>query len=264
MFKRAGLGARPIRRLRQLGTELAIVVVGVLLALWAQTWFEGRKEARIHRDTIAQMDRLFGRVLALTAARVSSSDCSRERIAELDEALRSSNGQWQALPLLNLPDALVNGHYGATYLVDSDFLPLQIFQTARDNGTMATLEPEDRHFYEQVERQLNWLHGVWERSSEFGMRLRVLSVDGPLSETARDEMRQNLAALDDENNVTILRARSLARLAQERGVELSPDDLTSYRRKIERDRSMFGDCVVELDPLELVPAADAVPASAGR
>jgi hypothetical protein len=80
--------------------------------------------------------------------------------------------------------------------VDSDFLPLQIFQTARDDGTMAALEPVDRHFYEQVERQLNWLHGVWERSSEFGMGLRVLGVDGPLSETARDEMLQNLAALD--------------------------------------------------------------------
>ena len=129
---------------------------------------------------------------------------------------------------------------------------------------MATLERVDRHFYEQVERQLNWLNGIWERSSEFGMRLRVLSVDGPLSETARDEMRQNLAALDDENNVTSLRARWLARLAQERGVELSPDDLASYRRKIERDRSMFGDCVVELDPLKLVPVAQYRPLRAGR
>ena len=131
---------------------------------------------------------------------------------------------------------------------------------------MATLERVDRHFSEQVERQLNWLNGIWERSSEFGMRLRVLSVNGPLSETARDEMRQNLAALlDDENNVTSLRARWLAPAGPGARGRAFPDDLASYRRKIERDRSMFGDCVVELDPLKLVPAAAQYrPLRAGR
>ena len=195
-----------MRRLRQLSTELAIVVVGVLLALWAQTWFEGRKEARIHRDTIAQMDRLFGRVLALTAARVSSSDCSRERIAELDEALRSSTGQWKALPLRNLPDALVNGHYGATYLVDSDFLPLQIFQTARDSGAMAALE-ENRARPEYVRRlrcrtrsvgtgtrgrRSTGLCGPVERWTGISARLSVQSREWPRSECA--QVRDRIAA----------------------------------------------------------------------
>ena len=67
--------ARVMRYLGRWGIELAVVVAGVLLALWAQAWFEGRKEADAHRDTIAQMDALFGRVLAQTAARVASSDC---------------------------------------------------------------------------------------------------------------------------------------------------------------------------------------------
>ena len=54
-----------------------IVAGGVLLALWAQALFERRKEARIHGDTIAHMDAVFGRVLTQTAARVSSSECAR-------------------------------------------------------------------------------------------------------------------------------------------------------------------------------------------
>ena len=82
--------ARAMRYLGRWGTELAVVVVGVLLALWAQAWFEGRKEADVHRDTTAQMDALLGRVLAQTAARVASSDCSSERIAELDDAVACS------------------------------------------------------------------------------------------------------------------------------------------------------------------------------
>ncbi len=259
-----GLNLRALHRIRHWGMELAIVVVGVLLALWAQAWFEGRKEASIHRETIEQMDELFRRALVQAAARVSSSDCSRLRIAALDDALRSSNGQWQAMPIRNLPDRLLIGHYPPVYLVDSDVLPLYIFDTARQNGTMAALAPADRRFYEQVERELNWLNDVWQRSTDPGMRLSLLGVDGPLSESARDEMRQTLAWLDGENRVTVLRARSLAQLARERGVTLAAADLAAYRTKVERDRRFFGACVAELNPLELTPATGTKPIPAGR
>jgi hypothetical protein len=250
-----------MRRLRHWGMELAIVAGGVLLALWAQAWFEGRKEARIHRDTIAQMDAVFARVLALTAARVSSSECARARIAELDDALQSSTGQWKAMPMDNLPDG-TSGHYPVVYVVDSDVLPLQIFDTARQNGTMATLAPGDLDFYERMERQLNWLNDVWLGSNDPLMRISVLGLDGPLGDSARDELRQALTWLDGENRVTVLRAGSLARLAQERRVKLGPDDLAAYRSKVERDRRLFGDCVVEVNPLDLKPVSVTTPVMA--
>jgi hypothetical protein len=264
MFKRIRPGEQPMRRLRRWSLELAVVVVGVLLALWAQAWFEGRKEAAIHRDTVAQMDALFGRVLAQTASRVAASECSRARITELDDALRTSTGQWQGMPLRNLPERMNVGHFPAVYLVDSFVLPLEIFDTARRNGTMATLAPGDRLFYEQVERQFNWLNSVWNSSADPGMRLSILGRDGPLGEAARDEMRQALAWLDGENDVTILRAHSLARLARERGFRLSAEDLAAYRDKIARDRSLFGDCVVEVDPLQLTPVPQTTSSRAGR
>lgn len=254
--------ARAMRYFGRWGTELAVVVAGVLLALWAQAWFEGRKQADVHRDTIAQMDALFGRVLAQTAARVASGDCSSERIADLDDALRSSDGYWRAMPLPDLPDSMAAGHYRPVYLIDSDVLPLQVFDTARQNGTMATLDVNDRRFYESVEREVNWLNDVWKDSANPSMQLSLLGIDGPLGENARDAMRQNLAWLDNENRVTMLRAASLARLARERGFTLAPADLASLRGKIERDRRLFGDCVVELDPLELKPVTTVTPAIA--
>lgn len=249
MVRRARLGPQPIQLIRHWGTELAIVVAGVLIALWAQAWFEGRKESQVHRETIAQMDRLFGRALVQTAARVSSSSCSRERIAELDDALRSSTGNWTAMPIRNLPERMLVGHFPMVYLVDSDVLPLQIFDTARQNGTMAALAPEDRRFYELVERELTWLNDVWQNREDPGMQLSILGLDGPLSDSARDQMRQALAWLDGENHVTVLRAGALARLARERGFQPAPDDRAAYRSKIERDRRLFGDCVVEVDLL---------------
>lgn len=233
--------------------ELIVVAIGVLLALWAQAWFEGRRDAESHRETVAQMDAVIRRTLAQTAARVSSDLCSQRRIAELDEALRSSTGQWTARALPNLPDRMVVGHFPPVYLVDADVLPLQVFDAARRNGTMNTLQPRDRRFYEQVERELHWLNDAWVGSNDSAMRLSVLGIDGPLGESARDEMRQALAWLDGENRVTILRARSLARLAREHGFTLAAGDLDDYRKKFERDRALFGDCVIEVDPLQLTP-----------
>jgi hypothetical protein len=145
------------------------------------------------------------------------------------------------------------GHYPPVYLVDTDVLPLQIFDTARANGTLATLAADDRRFYEDMERQMNWLNDVWLGSSNPTMQLTLLGVDGPLGETTRDDMRKALAWLDNENRVTTLRARSLARLARERGFLLTPPDAETYRGKIERDQKLFGDCVVaDLDPLTLL------------
>lgn len=245
--------ARSLRRsLRHWGTELAIVAVGVLLALWAQAWFEGRKEADVHRETIAQMDALFGRTLVQTSARVASSSCAIQRIAALDDALRMSDGQWHAMPLPNLPAAMVTGHYPPVYLVDSDVLPLQVFDTARQNGTLATLDADGRRHYEAMEREMNWLNDVWASSGDPSMQLSLLGVDGPLGESMRDDMRRALAWLDNENRVTLLRARALARLARERGYTLTSADLEAFRRKIERDKRLFGACVRDdLDPLAL-------------
>jgi len=243
--------------LRHWGTELVIVAVGVLLALWAQAWLEGRKESDIHRETVAEMDALFGRTLVQTAARVASSDCAIQRIAALDDALRASDGQWRAMPLPNLPEGMATGHYLPVYLMDTDVLPLQIFDTARKNGTLATLNANERRFYETVEREVNWLNDVWVGAGNPSMQLSLLGVDGPLGEATRDEMRMALAWLDNENRVTLLRARALARLARERGFTLTPANLESLRAKIERDRRLFGECVAELDPLELKPVVEA-------
>lgn len=239
-------------RVRHWVAELAIVAVGVLLALWAQAWFEGRKESAVHREAIAQLDDLLGRTLAQTAARVASSRCAIERIASLDHALRSSDGQWQAMPLPNLPKAMITGHYKPVYVMDTEVLPLQVFENARHSGALATLDADDRHFYQAMERELNWLNDVWTGSSDSIMQLSLLGVDGPLGDASRDEMRRALASLDYENRVTFLRARALSQLANERGFRMSPANIETFRAKIERDRRLFGECVdAALDPQTL-------------
>ena len=48
IFKPARLRARHKRNLRHWGMELFVEVLGVLLALWAQEWAQGRNQAQQH------------------------------------------------------------------------------------------------------------------------------------------------------------------------------------------------------------------------
>lgn len=152
------------------------------------------------------------------------------------------------MPLARLPESTTAGHFRYIYVADSDVLPLDAFDAARGNGTMAALPPEAQQYYVQVERQLTWLNDVWNSADNPGIRLLVLSVDGPLGEDARDRFRQDLAWLARENQVTVRCARPLVRLAGDRGVALSASQLAEYREKVERDRQFFGNCIAEVEP----------------
>jgi hypothetical protein len=254
MFKRLRPGPGVIQRLRHWTSELLVVAIGVLLALWAQAWFEARRDADSHRETLVQLDRMFHRALVVAAARVSTADCARRRIAELDAALRVTDGQWNAMPIPDLPAPMRRGRFPPVYLADAEVLPTALFDLARANGTLAALPPASRAWYEQAERQLTWLREAWAVADAPKAALSLLAVDGPLGETARDAMRQALVTLDNENHVVVIRAASLARLARERGITLGAEDLAAYREKLARDRGFFGACVVEVDPLSMEPA----------
>lgn len=253
MLERLRPGPRFIQRLQHWTSELLVVAIGVLLALWAQAWFESRRNADSHRETIAQLDRMFDRALVVAAARVSTADCARRRIAELDAALRASDGQWTAMPIPGLPDAMRGGAFPPVYLADSEVLPTALFDLARGNGTLAALSPASRAWYEKAERELTWLREVWAVADPSKAALSLLAVDGPLGEAARDEMRQALVVLDNENHVVLIRAAALARLARERAIAPPAEDLAAYHTKLARDRGFFGDCVVEVDPLSMEP-----------
>lgn len=254
MLQRLRPGPRTIQRLRHWGSELLVVAIGVLLALWAQAWFEARRDAGTHRETLAQIDDMLRLALVVAAARVSADACARERISALDDALRSSNGQWTAMPAHGLPEAMRRSRFPQVYLADAEVLPLSLFDIARENGALAALPADVRARYQQVERQLTWLTEAWAEAEAPTGRLALLGVDGPLGEGARDELRQALVAVDRENHIVMLRARSLARLAREHGASLTAGDRAAYQAKLERDRGVFGDCMVEVDPLTMEPA----------
>mgnify|MGYP005992798239 CR=1 FL=1 len=243
------LNPREVRSIRHWAIELAIVVVGVLLALWTAEWAQGRRDAREHAETMQRVDAMITRTQAISSARVATSSCLMARLAELDAALKSGAGTWTAMPLANVPDAVnANSIYPIVYLANGIDLPIGLFDVAEENGAFASLDTVSRSQYDAMRQNVRWIADNWQRGWEQYRWIALLGVDGQLDAAARYDIRQRLAALSVENQVAVVRALSLGRQVKEAGLSLSDDDLAVFRKELDFAREVYGNCVVEVDP----------------
>ena len=92
MIRLRPLRSREVRSIRHWAIELAVVVIGVLLALWAAEWAQdrsARKSSQIAQDAM-DSDLMF---MALgTMRRYSTQPCVRESIANLERAAATPIG----------------------------------------------------------------------------------------------------------------------------------------------------------------------------
>ncbi|MGP1273960.1 MAG: hypothetical protein ACQRW7_00925 [Caulobacterales bacterium] len=256
------LTARQARNLRHWAMELVVVVVGVMLALWASEWVVSQREARLHDETLEQIDAAIERTLAVSAARVATADCLRSRIGELDAALLVSEGEWEAMPLTGLPEEMTRSlYFPITFLADGVEVPVSLFELAEDNGTMAALSPEDRSYYQAVRQELIWINENWRNGWTNVAPLALLGRDGYFDAAARFDMRRLLAAFDMENHISVTRARSLARLVEQRGIAPGALREEVFADRFSAARQRLGSCVTQVDLVTLEPIEPAVPGS---
>lgn len=243
-----------IRSIRHWAIELAVVVVGVLLALFLAQWAQDRREQRQQRETLERLDAVIRQTQAIGAVRVAISPCIMMRLAALDAALVSGEGPWRAMPLPNLP-ARMTQHtiYPLPYFADSIDVPVEMFDIADENGTLASLSPDRRAEYDLIRQDIRWIADNWRRGWERASGLAMLGVDGTLDERARYELRSMLVEASLENSVSVVRAQSLQRHRKAAGIELGEADTALFRNRIDFLRPIYGDCILEIDPETLRP-----------
>ena len=92
------LRARHKRDLRQWAIDLSVVVIGVLLALWAAEWADGRREAEEDRRIMAQVrEEIRANLIAVSVVK-SQEECWFSRVTEIQSALQQGNGQFRLEP----------------------------------------------------------------------------------------------------------------------------------------------------------------------
>ena len=137
------------KRFRQLGTrllaELAVVVLGVTIALWADGWAAERRERAVEVARLrALQDNITETLAALDAAREEAGGAS----TALRELLTRAPSAWEAE---GLQEAVL---YGATY-GPSFTSEMDVYEDLKSSGELALLtDPEVRRSLSAVESRL--------------------------------------------------------------------------------------------------------------
>lgn len=243
------LRPRQKRELRHWAIELVVVVVGVLLALFAAEWAEGRREAAEHERRIARMDNAIVKVAADAAAERAAAMCEDARIEELKVLLDSNGREWPGSSFsyaLSLPDELL---FPLPLIVNLEATPSDAFEAAEAAGTIATLDEEEADYYRARRLQFEYLEEAYDRGLQAILDLSVLSEPRTLSQDEVDTARKALAEAEFAKLIRRVQGQQMVAAYLERHGEPSPSFWTEFTDSLGASAFRNGDCFAPINPV---------------
>lgn len=211
-----------LRRLnsrRSIAGEILVIVIGVLIALFAEevvqrlNWQEQVKEARKALDE----QLLESKYAALE--RLAANRCVVTRLEELDQ--------------------IVAGGRSVSKTVSSGFslAPVRLWASsswdaATASGAVARMTPEVRHRYANLFSMNAVLNDMNLDEFQTFAELRTIERHSELTETSRDRLAQNVARLRSYNELLTLAATQWLEVAQPLELQLSQADAEALQKPI--------------------------------
>lgn len=148
MIRLRSLRPREIRSIRHWAIELAVVVVGVLLALWAAEWAEGRRDelrmAELEEAMRAELADNYHTVLSQQA----SIECHVANLAALRRGLIENRGAWSGYESIFIYEAPSGERFErGIFGVSTDRLGDDAWEAAQESGLLAQMPPERLSLY---------------------------------------------------------------------------------------------------------------------
>lgn len=123
-------------RFTQLTKEFAIVVVGVFVALAAESWWSEREDRRFEREVREDMLVEFESNSRILETDIAYNEVARERIASLPGLSDES--------LFLIPDNVLSSQFGSGSFISAGFDPeMGIVQALVDSGNLGAVEDRD-------------------------------------------------------------------------------------------------------------------------
>lgn len=151
MIRLRPLRPREARNLRHWAMEFVVVVLGVLIALWAAEWAEGRRESQQMR--IAEQAVRDEIVYNITAIEVWAAhyECTEETAAYYLDRLRKDGRNWEGFTRGSLrEDPARTETYRQPFAITLYELRSSAWDSAQANGWLARFDPERRERYEDL------------------------------------------------------------------------------------------------------------------
>jgi len=244
MIRPRHLSEETKRNLRHWAMELVVVVVGVLLALWAQEWAEERRQAADDEQIMREVRQEIRDYVRATATYQIQEACRKERLAVLRDQLSRPSTQWEgaALPLYDDDRNLLFPNVVRGW---ADETSRDQFDRALDAGTIERL-PEASDL-RRAYRVFDWFERSQTSLSQDLGEIRVLAGPRTLSASDRFEMLQRLARIDNYMNYLRWAAKAARDYLPADYLAFTDEEIAKHRDFVKFARKGLGDCVVDID-----------------
>lgn len=242
--------SKPLDGWRGFVGEIAIVVIGVLIALGAQSVVEDwRWQAEVRTAQAAFRDELLN-AGAISYERLIIQRCLQGRISALSEQLRQPGESWTAAPMLLRSNSFRNV-MPVAYRAPSRPLPRDGWHNAIGNGTLSHLKSAEVRALSAIYEQVASFDASQEDEAKAAATLTPLAFDGRLASPERTAMLSALGEVDRINAVMALQASQIIEAIQARKLKFPKSEVQTIRRELMTgQRVNRGTCVADL-PLDL-------------
>ena len=237
---------KPLNGWRAFVGEIAIIVIGVLIALGAQSLMERwRWREEVGTANSAFRDELGG-ASAVAYERLIIQPCLQGRIRELSEELGQGEGLWKASPMAVTSNQYLNA-MPFVYRAPSRTIPTDGWKNAMASATL-------NHLPSERVRQLSGLYGqiagfdeLQAAEARAAAKLTPLAFDRSLDMRGRTEMLGSLAEVDLINAQMSLLASQIIERIRALDLKYSKAETETKRLEIVKvQRAVRGACVLNL------------------
>lgn len=247
MIRLRPLRPREKRNLRHWAMEFAIVVVGVLIALWAQEWVEQKRETKRHEQVMDSLHREILITQALAARPVMAQDCVARQFDTLRDMLEQDDPYW---PGLVAPGSIGLGQGMAGPIIfPTNLYSTQSYLRARETGALEQYPDEIELAYEEIFYTFDTLRDASRGIDEAVSALRPLATARPIDAATRLEMLQHLARFDQYRMSHFTQVGYLATQSKRVGMQVDEKRLGYIGEwlAVEQLAEQYGDCVKDID-----------------
>jgi len=240
----------PLHGWRAFVGEIAVIVIGVLIALGAQSLAERWRwsgEVKIANDGFREE---LGTGAGMAYERLIIQPCLQGRIRELSSILAQSNGAWKASPM-----AVKSEHYfnvmPVAYRGPTRLLPTDSWKNAIANGTLNHLPSDRVRELSSLYGQISQFSDLHSEEAKAAASLTPLAFDRLLDPGSQTNMLASLAEADRINGLMAIQAHQIIETVRALGLRFPKAEIEERRREVvANQRAIRGACVANL-PLNL-------------
>ena len=212
MFKPPQLKARQKRNIGLWTMEFIVVVLGVLLALWAQAWFENRNR----QTELRAVEKGMHEELAMNAVEsvlgMSMIECHSRRTAEIRQVLLESGDNWPGISGDAIFEPGASRHGVPTVMsMSGTSMSLSNWEYLERSGLLREMSADQRQAYANAFELSAFIQVQYDTARLARDRLSNLVYPGTLTPELRAE---SLRALKDMDTAFQLWKRDHPRLIQ--------------------------------------------------